>query len=104
MNKRDAILVMVEQIRVHAERSPGLSTAPFSPEGWKLIEDALRETPYESDRRDAIIEECAAIAQARNSGRPGLAGAFFDTEAAIIAGKIRALGRQPVSDQQSKGE
>lgn len=39
--KRDAVLAMVKIILVRAERSPGLSTAPFSIAGWRLIEAAL---------------------------------------------------------------
>jgi hypothetical protein len=41
MSKRETLLEMVRGIREGIKTSPGLSHAPFSDEGWAIIEAAL---------------------------------------------------------------
>ena len=43
MTKQEALLEMVRGIREGFKRSPGLSSAPFSDEGWAIIEEALAQ-------------------------------------------------------------
>lgn len=64
MSKRDTLLEMVRSIREGIKTSPGLSHAPFSDEGWAIIEEAL--SPEE---RDNILEQAARACEKRAERR-----------------------------------
>lgn len=71
MSKRETLLVMVRSIREGIKTSPGLSHAPFSDEGWAIIEAAL-----------APEERAPAEPKAWMSER-GLVSSFHDGEYTI---------------------
>lgn len=81
-----AALFVVRQYLERAERSPGLTSGPFSAEGWRVIERAL----VSATGRSAVIEECAKVCDEEYRHYSGaVAGAYADA-----AARIRALDRR----------
>lgn len=52
---RQHVLDMVRGMRERIQRSPGLSSAPFSDDGWRIIEEALTEEAASATQRPNAV-------------------------------------------------